>query len=360
MIVYGKGVSAIAEDLHVDIEKAQQIKDAILGSFPQLKQYLEDVVDFCKEYGFVYDFFGRKRRLPDIRLPEYEFEINSEDEKTKEYYSGIYRGKLSKCRSLREKNSIISEAESKGITIKQNGGFIAQAVRNAYNSPVQCVSGYTFITTKEHGLSKISDCAGEDITVWDGDNFVNATCMYTGKKKLYIVEFDNRKILKCSGNHKLLTDTDEFITVEKLHEDVVVQSSNLDTKLKETTRIKNIIATDYYIDMYDIVNSESHKFVANGIITHNCTAANITKKAIINIGTNKRLQELGARLVLTIHDENIISVPRENAYEASKIMEKCSIDAGVGLKAKLRCDVSIEDSWSGTSLVFDENVSAHS
>lgn len=223
-IVYGKGVKAIADDLHVDIDKAQEIKDAILKAFPKLAAYLDDVIVFLENNGYVEDFYGRRRRLPDIFLPEYEFEFGygSVTEDTKEYYTDLYFNKINKCKSYREKSQLIDELNSKGIKVTQNGGFIAQAIRQAYNSPVQS------------------------------------------------------------------------------------------------------------------------------------TASVITKKAILNIFNNKRLNELGCKIVLTIHDENVCSVPREHAYEASKLIEKCSVEAGKELAAKLRCDVCISDCWSGTEYKFND------
>lgn len=223
-IIYGKGVSAIADDLHVDIDKAQEIKDSILDAFPDLKAYLDHVVEYCKETGYVKTFYGRKRRLPDIQLDEYTFEFFGDvDEETQKYYKGLYLGKLKRCRRLTEKTYIVNQALSKGIKIHQNGGYIAKATRETFNSPVQG------------------------------------------------------------------------------------------------------------------------------------TAADITKRAMLNIATNTRLNEIGAEMVLTIHDETMTSVPKEYAYEASKIIEKCSIDAGEGLGAPLRCDIAISDRWEGQQYTFDKN-----
>lgn len=64
LIAYGKGDKAISEDLHVSAETAQEIRNAVLGAFPQLAEYLKNVVVFGKEHGYVKDFYGRKRRLP--------------------------------------------------------------------------------------------------------------------------------------------------------------------------------------------------------------------------------------------------------------------------------------------------------
>ena len=74
-----------------------------------------------------------------------------------------------------------------------------------------------------------------------------------------------------------------------------------------------------------------------------------------NVAKNERLKELGVSLVLTIHDEIGLNVPKEHAYEAIKIAEKEFLGAGKDLKADLRCDIAISECWAGKELTFDEN-----
>lgn len=142
-IVYGKGVKAIAEDLNVTKEKAQEIKDSVLKEFPDLARYLEKVVEFGRKHGYVENFYGGRRRLPDLNLPEYE--ITASDHVTEDqlkYYKRVYLAKLKNAWGQEEKKDITEEASKKGIEIKQNGGFIAQAERLCYNYPVQSTAAY--------------------------------------------------------------------------------------------------------------------------------------------------------------------------------------------------------------------------
>lgn len=221
LICYGKGVSAIAEDLHITHAEAQEVKDSVLGAFPQLAKYLQNVVKFGKEHGYVYNFFGCKRRLPALQLPEYEIEFKYNIENSaKEYYKGIYLGKLHNAR-FDEVNNIIAEANSRGIKIKNNGGIIAQETRNAYNSPVQS------------------------------------------------------------------------------------------------------------------------------------TAAILTKIAMNNVSNNKELNKLGAKLILTIHDEIGLLIPVDKVNEVMKIAEKEFLSAGKDLKADLRCDKVVSKCWAGEELDID-------
>ena len=76
---------------------------------------------------------------------------------------------------------------------------------------------------------------------------------------------------------------------------------------------------------------------------------------MVNIDSNERLKELNVYLVLTIHDEVALNIPKEHAYECAKLIEQCSKDAGHDLLVPLSCDVEIAEHWYGESLSFDEN-----
>lgn len=126
-ITYGKGVKAISEDLNVTKDKAQEIKDSVLKAFPDLARYLEKVVEFGRKHGYVENFYGGRRRLPDLNLPEYEICIENSTGKQADYYKRVYLAKMKNAWGQSEKEAVIEEASKKGIEIKQNGGFIAQA-----------------------------------------------------------------------------------------------------------------------------------------------------------------------------------------------------------------------------------------
>ena len=223
-VCYGKGDKAISEDLHVTLEKASEIRESVLGAFPALKRYLEYVVEFCKETGYVEDYFGRRRRLPEINLPKYEISFKPHvDDATKKYYTDRIMSALKQARGKNAVNDIIYQAKSKGIEVKDNTGIIAQKVRNSFNSPVQG------------------------------------------------------------------------------------------------------------------------------------TAATIIKIAMNNLFNSKRLAELDAHLILSIHDECVLTCPEENVYEVLQEAEKLFLDAGNELKAKLRCDIEIARCWAGEVLTLDEN-----
>ena len=69
------------------------------------------------------------------------------------------------------------------------------------------------------------------------------------------------------------------------------------------------------------------------------------KRAMLSMSRNKRLRELGAKLVLTIHDEACLSCPGEHAEEVAKIMVDCMVNAIPEYAYLMKCDVEIQENW---------------
>lgn len=69
------------------------------------------------------------------------------------------------------------------------------------------------------------------------------------------------------------------------------------------------------IEIFD----DDHSYVGGGLLQHN-SAADVAKMAMIKCEFDKRLQDLGAEMLLQIHDELMFEVPEENAAEAMPII----------------------------------------
>lgn len=72
--LYGRGVPSIAEQLGTTTKKAQQIKDMVFKNFPAIGKFEDDSITMAEDLGYVTTLWGRKRRFPNMRLPDYEFE----------------------------------------------------------------------------------------------------------------------------------------------------------------------------------------------------------------------------------------------------------------------------------------------
>ena len=65
-IIYGQGAFGLAENLGIPRAEAKEIIDNYKKEFPGIQKYMDDTVNFCKEYGYVQTLMGRKRWLKDI------------------------------------------------------------------------------------------------------------------------------------------------------------------------------------------------------------------------------------------------------------------------------------------------------
>ena len=234
-VLYGRGVPSIAEQLGTTTKKAQAIKDSVFKGFPAIPQFEEDSLDMAYEKGYVTTLWGRKRRLPDLQLPEYEFkwkdgappdddllDFDLEEEMNEpEVPEDIQKKYLRKLRQayFSQKRKIFEEANKEGIWIVDNGAKIADAQRQCVNSRIQG------------------------------------------------------------------------------------------------------------------------------------SAADMSKLAMILVGNDKRLKELGFRLLIPVHDELIAECPEENVKECSeRFAELMSEAAKSALSIPIKCDVEVTRAWYGDSI----------
>ena len=154
-VLYGRGEASVAEQLNVPVEKARAIKESVFIGFPAIKQFEEASLDMAYEKGYVTTVCGRKRRLPDLQLEEYEFswkdgapsddDLLDFDVMPKPNYNtstisektiNYYLRKLHKSWGS-EKRKIFEEANEEGIWIVDNGAKISDAERQCVNSRIQ-------------------------------------------------------------------------------------------------------------------------------------------------------------------------------------------------------------------------------
>jgi DNA polymerase I-like protein with 3'-5' exonuclease and polymerase domains len=149
-VLYGRGTASIGEQLHCTTEKADAIKNSVFRGFPAIKRFEQESLDFAYENGYVTTIGGRKRRLPDLMLDEYEFKwidapktddvLDFEGDIDTEVPDEICNKYLRKLHQARfgQKRKIFEEANKKdGIWIIDNGAKIADSTRQCVNSRIQ-------------------------------------------------------------------------------------------------------------------------------------------------------------------------------------------------------------------------------
>ena len=241
-ILYGRGITSVAEQLKTTKQKAQQIQDKIFKGFPAIQKFEEDSKEMAYEKGYVTTLWGRKRRLPNMQLEPYEFDFSnfvSEDfdplsfddtnsdlirQEVEAQAIDHYTELLDKAWGRQAKEQVKARARQEGIIIKDNGGFIADAERQCVNARIQG------------------------------------------------------------------------------------------------------------------------------------SAADMTKKAMILVGNDNRLKELGFQILIPVHDELIAQCPIENAVECKKRFAQLMSDAAKDrLEVPISCDVACSYQWYGDEIELEEN-----
>lgn len=81
-ITYGRSVVTIAEQLFGandemsqddKVKGAQKIYDSVLNAFPNLRKLMVSAQNMARTHGYVETILGRRRHLPDMQLPQFEF-----------------------------------------------------------------------------------------------------------------------------------------------------------------------------------------------------------------------------------------------------------------------------------------------
>ena len=153
-LMYGRGEASIAEQMGVSTKEAKQVISNFFERFPKVADFVVSSQNGAWENGFVETITGRKRRLPDMQLPEYSFKpingaknenfdpLNFDDDEdidpdyVPQRVIDKYTAKLDRAWG-KKKRDIIFEAKEDGYIITDNGGKIADAERQCVNSRIQ-------------------------------------------------------------------------------------------------------------------------------------------------------------------------------------------------------------------------------
>lgn len=151
-VLYGRGIPSIAEQLGKTVKEAQEIYDKVLSKFEGLAKFIEESENMARELGYVTTVWGRRRQLPDMQLPYFEFSYkdgvvpdfdplaDSDDDYSTEVPDEVVEEltrKLLACWGYKKKEEMKERIRAQGINIKDNGSFIAQAQRQCVNARVQ-------------------------------------------------------------------------------------------------------------------------------------------------------------------------------------------------------------------------------
>ena len=153
------------------------------------------------------------------------------------------------------------------------------SIRNLHPSSVGflCVTGDTLINLYSGIKKKMSDIVdGDEIVTINLDDFSKKIGYVKNKflmivKMTYNIHFSNSNI-ECTRFHKLYIFKDDKYQMEYAYllkkDDKLVMYVNDEIYLENITKI-SIINKEKYV--YDFETNENHNYIANNIISHNCT-----------------------------------------------------------------------------------------
>lgn len=149
-ILYGRGDASVAEGMGISIDEAKQLKRNLYRKYPEIQIFEQKSLEMGEDLGYVTTICGRKRRLPDLQLDEFEFkwidapksddvldfdgEANTAvpDELCTKWWRKLKQARFG------QKRKIFEEANKKdGIWIIDNGAKIADATRQCVNARIQ-------------------------------------------------------------------------------------------------------------------------------------------------------------------------------------------------------------------------------
>ncbi|MBR2185768.1 MAG: DNA polymerase I, partial [Lachnospiraceae bacterium] len=67
--VYGISSFGLSQDLSISRTEAKEYIDRYFMTYPDVKDYLDSLIDFAKKNGYALTFFGRKRPVPELKSP---------------------------------------------------------------------------------------------------------------------------------------------------------------------------------------------------------------------------------------------------------------------------------------------------
>ena len=97
--------------------------------------------------------------------------------------------------------------------------------------------------------------------------------------------------------------------------------------------------------------AESERQVVNGIVQG--SAADMTKRAMVALYNNKELKDLGFRLLMSVHDENIGECPKENIKRVRELLSDIMIKANDRCSVPMKCDAEVSEYWYGPSIEIE-------
>ena len=146
------GPKTVAQRIGKSPEEGKRVMDTFFSKFPKVKQLLEKNKKTLTEKGYVEDWAGRRRHLPDFFLPDYEARYKDSEKaegetfnpflecKNRQFMDSKLRGWLERAKATRSNEAfdeLAKEAAKDGVELVANTGRKAKAERQCTNATIQ-------------------------------------------------------------------------------------------------------------------------------------------------------------------------------------------------------------------------------
>ena len=162
-ISYGMGAKLLSSMIKVSVEECKEILNDFYKMFPTVLEFTKSNEKAAFERGYVEDYIGRRRHLPDASLPELEFrakdtyftkadefidcdqndiqvDVYNPDESKQ--WEAKWKNYQTNQRAFRKsafevKTNFKKIASDSGVDVKDNGAFISRTMTQCTNSTIQ-------------------------------------------------------------------------------------------------------------------------------------------------------------------------------------------------------------------------------
>ena len=158
-LLYGMGKKRLATSLGTSVDEAQEMLERFFEMFPKVRDFAASNKKQAIEQGYVEDYIGRQRHLPNASLPEAEIEAYEEiptnagvfiecstpsdtsvkvvDEQLTKRWQELWNNLLRGRPTLKDKEAFKRDAINNKIIFKDNNDLISKALTQCTNARIQ-------------------------------------------------------------------------------------------------------------------------------------------------------------------------------------------------------------------------------
>jgi len=346
-------------------EKGNELLDSFFRGFPAVDKAIEESKKFLKVNGYVEDFYGRRRHLGEINLPDYEIKPLEDEIAFNPFLNCNKPAKKSYAQLFWEliKDVYIDMGYSGQLSNSVYERLAKLAIYpNLWKQP--CITQEELQIMIDRGDSQAKygrflKAKQFEMGKLNGTKFLNPKSgLYMVRRQLIEEKGEDGKshYVILTNEEKLRADICEYLYITLVNE----------AALDEGERTKKGIHIDPMIEL----PTQPVLFIANtgrkAQAERQCFnariqggAATLTKLAMIDIANDQLMKDYHAKLIIPVHDELLVECPAYYADQVYDRLPKLMTGAAKkgGIEIPQKCDPYCVDRWYAdemAALLIDE------